>query len=233
MMTIVVGPGGTPLVTARGRRRLGRLGLVVPAALAVAAAVAASLGGSEPVHRLSMASAYASLALLAAALLVGPLQLLRHRPSPPSSDLRRDLGILAAVAGTVHAGLGLQVHLGGHWSEYFLRWSDAAGHRLPRVDAFGWANWTGVAATALLLFLLALSNDRALGRLGAARWKALQRWTYAAAAVVLVHGVLYQLLEKRSLPFVAVLAATAAVVTAVQLAGRRAYRRGSPGAARG
>jgi sulfoxide reductase heme-binding subunit YedZ len=40
-----------------------------------------------------MATAYVSLALLAATLVTGPINLLRRRPNPVSTDLRRDLGI--------------------------------------------------------------------------------------------------------------------------------------------
>jgi hypothetical protein len=44
-------------------------------------------------HRLSMATAYASLAFLVASLSLGPWNVLCRQPNPVSFDLRRDVGI--------------------------------------------------------------------------------------------------------------------------------------------
>jgi methionine sulfoxide reductase heme-binding subunit len=64
-----------------------------------------------------------------------------------------------------------------------------------RHDQFGLANYTGLAATLLLVFLVALSNDFSLKRLSAPWWKRLQRWNNALFALVLVHGFQCQLIE--------------------------------------
>lgn len=175
------------------------------------------LDSASPIARLSMASAYASLLLLAATLTIGPWNRLRDRPNPVSSYLRRDIGIWAGVLGIAHVIVGLQVHMDGKFWLYFLP-PDAA-YRFPlRIDAFGLTNYAGLAAGLILLMLLSLSNNAALRALGAVRWKRLQRWNYAVAALVVAHGVVYQLLEKRALGFVLLFGVTVTLAFAFQVA---------------
>ena len=176
------------------------------------------------VHTLSMATAYAGMVLLAASLLIGPVKVLRRRSNPVSQDLRRDVGIWAAILGVCHTVLGLQVHLGGRFMQYFIP-PAAANRTLPiRFDAFGLTNYAGLAATLSLLVLLALSNDLSLRRLGLHRWKALQRANYVVFGLVVGHGAIYQLLEKRMAEFVVLFGLLAAGTVAVQLAGFRRRR---------
>jgi DMSO/TMAO reductase YedYZ heme-binding membrane subunit len=47
--------------------------------------------------------------------------------------------------------------------------------------------------------LLALSNDVSLRALGTRSWKSAQRWIYVAFDLTIVHGIAYQLVEKRHL----------------------------------
>lgn len=220
--------GGTSATGDRLRRRL----LLAGAGIGVTAAVAALTPGHAPVARLSLGTAYAGLLLLGAALAIGPLNVLRGARNPPSSALRRDVGIFAGVFALLHVAVGLQVHFGGDMLAYFLH-RDAAGGLHPRLDGFRLANFAGLAATLLFVMLLALSNNAALRWLKVKRWKALQRWSYAAAALVLAHGAIYQLLERRGAAFVALFLAVAAAVAAVQAAGflrrgRDAAREGAP-----
>ncbi len=145
-------------------------------------------------HRASMATAYSALFFLSWSLLLGPWHVLRRRPLPVSFDLRRDTGVAAGLLALLHTGIGLTVHLRGRMWMYFLR-------RLhpPRLqtNAFGAANYTGLSAAAVLLMLLAISNDISLRRIGGPRWKNLQRWTYAAFALTAAHGILFQTVENR------------------------------------
>ena len=67
--------------------------------------------------------------------------------------------------------------------------------------------------------LLGISNDISLRALGIRRWKSLQRWTYAALALTAAHGIAYQLVEKRRLPWVLVFAAAIVAVSATQVVG--------------
>jgi len=166
-----------------------------------------------------MTSAYIALALLAATLSIGPLNLLRRSPNPVSTHLRRDFGIWTAMLSTIHTVLGLQVHMGGDLSRYFVPRQPAGRVTFDAAAAFVATNYIGLIAMVLLLVLLALSNDYALGRLGSRRWKSVQRWSYAIVVLVLAHGVVYQLLEKRSFPPVMLFAALAAIIVVAQFAG--------------
>jgi sulfoxide reductase heme-binding subunit YedZ len=189
---------------------------------AMVAAFAAALDQGT-VQRLSIGTGYAALALLAFTLSVGPLKALRGRRLPVSIDLRRDAGICTAVVGLTHVVLGLQVHHGGAIQRYFTS-----------LDRGGLANWIGLAATLLLVLLLGISSNRALRRLGARRWKRLQRLAYALFALVVAHTILYQLIEERAVAVAGVAAALAGATVALQLAGaRRRVRRPPPQPTRG
>lgn len=152
------------------------------------------------ISQLSIGTAYPALFLIAAALLLGPLNVLRRKHNPVSFDLRRDVGIWAGISAVVHAAIGLNVHLRGRMWLYFVN----VDHSLRR-DAFGLANYTGTAAVLVFLLLLSLSNDLSLRKMGAIRWKSLQRWTYAAVVLTAVHAIAYQRVEGRTLPFRVVL----------------------------
>lgn len=167
-------------------------------------------------HRLSMATAYAALCFLAVTLVLGPWNVLCRRTPPASYDLRRDLGIFTGILALVHTGIGLTVHLRGRMWMYFFR----SLHPLRmQGSTFGAANYTGLAAAAIFCVLLALSNDWSLRAMGTPRWKRLQQWTYFAFALTVVHAILFQCVEKRSLPWVIFFAAAATITIAAQLLG--------------
>jgi sulfoxide reductase heme-binding subunit YedZ len=183
--------------------------------LAIVAAVWVLLAHEGRISRLTVATAYAGLILLAGALLLGPLNILRARPNPISTDLRRDMGIWAAMLGFAHVAVGLLTHFPGEPWLFFFN-----GGRIPlRLDTFGIANYLGLAATLILMLLLALSNDWALRRFGTRRWKALQRSTYLLLGLVIIHALVYFGYEDRGIGFISVLALIAAAVVAMQLAG--------------
>jgi sulfoxide reductase heme-binding subunit YedZ len=154
-------------------------------------------------HRMSMGTAYAGLVFFAASLCLGPWNILRQRPNPISFDLRRDVGIWAGILAIVHTAIGLTVHFRGRMWMYFFK----ALHPLkPQNTPFGFANVTGLAASLILLMLLAISNDLSFRALKPRRWKSLQRWTYVALLLTAAHAVAYQLIEKRHAPWVLVFA---------------------------
>jgi sulfoxide reductase heme-binding subunit YedZ len=201
------------------RRFVRNLGIGLVALAAYLVAVTAS-HSTQTIFRLSMATGYASVALIAWAMLIGPWRVWRGRSAPVSTDLRRDVGIWGAVLGIAHVVVGLQVHMAGKFWKYFI-YPDGA-HVVPlRYDLFGFANWTGLAATLVLLMLLAISNDVSLRALGSRRWKGWQRWTYWAAALVVAHGLAYLWIEKGNHGWVYGFLAVTAVVLAMQLLGRR------------
>lgn len=175
--------------------------------------------GQPGIARVSLGTAYAALLLLGISLTIGPFRVIRGRLNPPSNNVRRDVGIWAGIFGILHMAIGLQVHLRGDMLAYFFHRDPQAGSLAPRIDPFGAANDTGLIAILVLLLLLALSNNASLRALKVRRWKGLQRWNYWAALLVLIHGALYQALERRSLGFVVLFIAVAAAVAAMQAAG--------------
>ena len=198
-------------------RNVGILGVALTIHLVVVTKTSDSPG---LMYRLSMATGYVSVILIAWAMLIGPWRVRRGRPAPASTDLRRDVGIWGALFGLAHVLTGLQVHFGGRFWEYFL--NPSGDQRIPvRVDLFGFANWTGLAAGLVLVLLLAISNDASLRALGTKRWKSWQRWTYGAAALTVAHAIGYQVVADQEPRWVVLFALITIVVLAFQLDGRR------------
>ncbi|MEQ9643576.1 MAG: ferric reductase-like transmembrane domain-containing protein [Alphaproteobacteria bacterium] len=216
------------------RRRLARHVSILLGGLVASFAIARLFPDASTLQRASLATAYVALLLLALTLVLGPLKVIRRQPNPVSTYLRRDLGIWAALFGLAHTVLGLQVHLGGRFWFYFVP-QPRMDQWLPvRYDLFGLTNHVGLVATVVLLVLLAISSNRALRRLGVARWKSLQRFSYLIAVLVVAHGLVYQVLEKRHWAYIGMLVVLAALVIFVQLVGRKRFKDGrAPGRASG
>jgi sulfoxide reductase heme-binding subunit YedZ len=212
-------------LTQRSQYRLLRhhlsLALVCGALISLLYSVGRSVFVSQ---RLSLATGYLGLALLGATLVIGALNLLRGRPNPVSTDLRRDVGIWCGVISLAHVVIGLQVHM-GNMLLYFFRRAGGAKHLVPRFDLFGFANYTGLIAALIIVLLLALSNDFSLRRLGSRRWKFLQRWNYAVIAFLVLHSVAYQFIEERQLPYVILFGAIVVTVLLIQVLGFSWHRR--------
>ena len=204
--------------------RLRRLLLLAAVAVAVTLAFFPLLPGRPSVtYCLSMGTAYAGLLFLAAALLIGPFNVLRGLPNPVSTYLRRDIGIVAGVLALAHTIIGLQVHLGGDFAQYFF-YRTPTGIDGLRHDLFGVANHVGLIATLVILVLLTISNNLSIRTLGGARWKRIQRWNYVGSIFVIGHGLLYQAVESRKLAFVTCVLIVTAAVAIVQLLGFRRRR---------
>jgi DMSO/TMAO reductase YedYZ heme-binding membrane subunit len=137
---------------------------------------------------------------MASALVIGPLRRLDNRPAPLNMYRRRDLGIWAALNGLVHFGAGNFVAMNAGYMARFVR----AAEQLPaapfREFLFSGGSILGLIIAVLFLLLLALSSDFALHRVGAQRWKFLQRSALLAFWLSLMHGVAFQILEARYLP---------------------------------
>jgi sulfoxide reductase heme-binding subunit YedZ len=150
------------------------------------------------------------------ALSIGPLNVIRGEANPVHSPLRRDVGIAGGLMAVAHTIVGLQVHVGGQLSRYFL-----PPPVLHRTDVlFLAANWMGLFSTLLLAGLVTISNNPSLRRLGLQTWKFFQRWAYPAAALAALHGVAFQLLERRSKPAMGLVLLTVVFVIALQVKGR-------------
>lgn len=213
-----------PVEGGRTRRRVARWAVLILVTGLTVLGGLCFLGGAAR-ERVSLSLAYVALAGLSVTLSLGGLNLLRGRANPVSFDLRRDLGIWTALTALAHTVVGLLVHFQGRMHLYFLAPPDQLLPGPIRLDAFGLANYAGLAAALLLLGLAGVSSDRWLKRLGATRWKRWQRLAYLAAGLTVLHGAVYQWLERRSISWVALAAMMVAGAVAFQLAGTMRVRR--------
>jgi methionine sulfoxide reductase heme-binding subunit len=164
--------------------------------------------------RLSAATAYAALLLLAATLSLGPVNVMLRRPNPLSTDARRDIGLWTAVLATVHTILAIATPLRFDvWRAFAV-----SPDRLA-IDSMSTANDVGLAATLLILLLAAISNDRALRLLGGPRWKSLQRLSYLLFALAVAHTLLYDRLVQPGPIYELLLVATVMAVLTLQING--------------
>jgi sulfoxide reductase heme-binding subunit YedZ len=175
-------------------------------------------------RQFTFASGYVATVLLALTLLVGPANLLLRRRHPVSNYLARDVGAWAAVASVVHVVYGIEVHATiSDPIPMFIR------NGSPLTNSFGLANWTGLAATVIVVGLLAISNDFALSKLKARTWKTLQRLNYALFALVAVHAFFYGALLRTESPYTVLLGIGVVAVLLGQSIGiwlwRQRYRR--------
>lgn len=193
--------------------RAKRQGILV--ALAIATTGIAFIATPPPDfrHRFSMATAYAGVIFLGMSLWLGPWNVLRRRANPVSSDLRRDISIWAGILALVHTAVGLTVHLRGRmWMYFFKRLHPLVLQK----TLFGFANFIGLGAALLFIVLLVISNDFSLRTLGIRRWKAIQRGAYVAFGLTVMHGIAFQLVEKRKFPWVVLFASLILLVIAIQ-----------------
>jgi sulfoxide reductase heme-binding subunit YedZ len=187
--------------------------------IALTAVLAFALPDSTSTRRhLSLALAYTSLTAILVTLSIGPLNVLRGRRNPLSTDLRRDAGLAAAIFGTVHTIISLTNHFGGDVIAYFFsRRAFALG--AIRRDAFGLGTWIGLGAVVVLGTLGVISSDAAMRRLGRARWKRVQRSNYALLVLAAAHTAAFWVADDRRLLIIGVTAVAMTVVVTLQAAG--------------
>jgi sulfoxide reductase heme-binding subunit YedZ len=190
------------------------------------AAIYALLPPADVRHRISFASAYVTIVYLVVSFALGPYRLWQKLPNPISFDLRRDVGIWVGVLALLHTIVGLTVHLRGRMWMYFLK----ALHP-PRIQLslFGFANYIGAVATIVFVILLVISNDLSLRKLGTSRWKSIQRCSYIAAGLTVIHGFAYQFVEKRQVGWILLLIGSVVAALGIQAAGFVIVRRGVSG----
>lgn len=174
--------------------------------------------GDDKKYLWSMATAYTSIILLGVTLILGPLNVLKNKNNPVSSDLRRDIGIWCGLTGLVHVIVGIQVHMGNIWL-YFFKAVEGDESFQFRDDLFGTANYTGLIAGVIMLMLLLISNDISMKALRPGKWKRLQQFSYLFFALTLVHGIMYQVIENRMLAFIISFACLMIVPLLVQIRG--------------
>ena len=137
--------------------------------------------------------------------------------------LRRDVGMWTAGFSVIHVIFGLQAHSDGQFS-LMIRYFFAPNGSLL-ASSFGLANWTGLAATVIVVGLLAISSNFALRKLKAGPWKWLQRMNYALFVLVVAHAFFYGALLRTTSPFTLLLELTVIAVFIGQMAGIWLWRR--------
>jgi methionine sulfoxide reductase heme-binding subunit len=175
--------------------------------------------------RFTTATGYVATGLLALTLLIGPANLLLRRRTPVSNYLSRDIGTWAAIVSVIHVIAGFFVHgppapLGERILHYFF-----APDGSPLTNIFGLGNWTGLAATVIVVGLLTISSDAALRKLKAKPWKRLQRLNYALFALVILHAIYYGALLRVTSPSTILLGLIVIAVFVGQAVGVWLWRR--------
>jgi sulfoxide reductase heme-binding subunit YedZ len=181
-------------------------------------------GGRFFIARGTTATGYVATGLLGLTLLIGPANLLFRRRTPISTYLARDVGTWATGLSVLHVVFGLTLHRGPDVSGmlgYFI----ASGR--PLLNSFGLGNWTGLAATVIVVVLLAISSDAALRELKASKWKDLQRLNYTLFGLVALHAFFYGALLRLTSPFTVVGILIVVAVVVGQATGIWLWRRRS------
>lgn len=178
-------------------------------------------GRGFAIGRLASPTGDVALVLLALTLLIGPVNLMLRRRIPTNSYLRRDVGTWTAIWSVVHVIVGFQGHTAGAFGfvDYFI----ADGR--PLTNDFGMGNWTGLAATVIVVLLFVLSTDRYLRELKSRRWKDLQRLNYVLFGLVVMHAVYYGSLRQTTSPFARIFIVTVITVLIGQASGIWLWRR--------
>lgn len=205
--------------TSRTTRRWAHAAFWLMTLLAVAGLLEILLPGdvSRRQHA-SIALAYTSLGALLVTLSVGPLNVLRGRRNPLSTDVRRDAGLATAVTAIGHTAISLTNHFDGDVASYFFS-AGAVTLASVRRDEFGVGSWTGAAAAVIVLALASISSDAAVRLLGRPRWKRVQRYNYALAVAAAAHTAAFWFALDRGSSVVVVSVAAIAIVGLLQVSG--------------
>jgi methionine sulfoxide reductase heme-binding subunit len=212
------------------RAPLRHLVVLACASVLVWAFYAMRLDGLHHVHRWNRAFADASVTLLSALFVLGPVARIWPKAAR-SLPWRRELGVWAFALALVHVGYYADQAFG--WSlQRFVQ--DSQHHGTDgspvgplewRRDAFAAANWVGIIALAYGILPLLTSNDLSQRLLGSS-WKRLQDQGHIFLVLSFVHFLLFWLLvyvEPQVQPAPVVFGVLAAVVLLAQAAGMARY----------
>jgi sulfoxide reductase heme-binding subunit YedZ len=171
-------------------------------------------------ERISVASAWICMALLCAALMIGPIYRIGGRLRQANIYIRRDIGVWAGLTGLLHFVAGNVVAMNPIYVGAFVQGAVTPPGVPVREQLFSAGAILGTLIAILLLLLLAISSDWAIRRLGSKLWKRLQRSAHFALWLTIAHGLAYQILESRYLAML-VLVFMGAVLLGIQLRARR------------
>lgn len=144
---------------------------------------------------------YGALALLGAALMIGPLARLWPRRFSWILPYRRAVGFWSAIAGVCHL-ISVLLMLNNHTFDFYRRGPVAlfvrvnygvtpngakvAFYSLP-LDSLSLVAWLGALGLSVLVVIALVSNDRAQRFLGHSAWKLVQQQAYAAFVFLSLH----------------------------------------------
>jgi len=192
----------------------------------VSLGVAAVSGpGAGVADRLSIVSAYVCLALLAVALLIGPLNVLRKGRLASNSYVRRDTGIWAALNGLLHFYLANVLSMNYEYLALFVDNAALPPTAAIRNSLYSLGTIFGYIIAVLFIVLLLLSSDWMLRKLGLKWWKRIQRLSYLGFALTALHSFAFQVIETRPLVWVAVVLVITALICIGQYMGFMAAKR--------
>ncbi len=172
------------------------------------------------------ALATCAFALLTIILCIGPLARLSPRFSPLLYN-RRHLGVTMCIIALVHALLAAGYY-GGFGGANPLRAVLAAG-TFRSISGFPF-EWFGLFSLIILLVMAATSHDFWLTNLGARAWKWIHMSVYVAYVSLVMHVALGILQSEPSLPYVALMGASVALVGGLHaIVGYREWQRDKRG----
>jgi sulfoxide reductase heme-binding subunit YedZ len=186
--------------------------------------LASLYGAGSFSESVSIGLGYVSLILLAATLLIGPINLLHKRKNPVNINLRRDTGIWCGITALVHVAFSLQLTPGKSIFAYFT------GDSVSGFGLFEAGNVVGLVATLVMVALLITSNQISLKLLKGKNWKLIQRFNYPLMLLVLVHTVALQVANLREgfffwgtmgVSLAVVVAQTSGIITTIRRSNER------------
>lgn len=166
--------------------RFRHLGSLVLATILVLA-FAALRPDWSPMHKWNRAFADASIVLIAAVMLVGPLSRL-WRKANALIPWRRELGVWGVLASFVHFGFILFGWVELEWQRLFgLVFHPDLQYYVMFDKGFGLANVIGIVAMLYALVLALSSNDFSQRWMSMPVWKFIQQSAYILWALIVAH----------------------------------------------
>lgn len=141
-------------------------------------------------HAVNLASADASVVLIALSLMIGPLARLWSKGFKSLLLFRREIGIWGGIAGLVHMVLLANTKLGWNPLKWFMTVGTDGSYTLSLMGE-NMGNLIGLVAALFLLVLVLTSNDWSQKKLGAGPWKFVQQTTYIAFVLVALHSMVF------------------------------------------
>lgn len=143
----------------------------------------------DPMHAWNRAYADASLVLLVATMLIGPLSRI-HKKFSRFLPLRRELGIWCAITALLHVYILFDGWFLWEPIRLIIGVNQATG-QLTFDPGFTLANLVGVVGLVYVLLLAVISNNKAIQILGKKGWDYLQQKSGTLYILVILHTAFF------------------------------------------